>query len=101
MTYRTKALSQAEIEEHLARADELGVSLKEYALAYNVNLNTRTNAKATRKKPDNSAIKSTCPASTGGLRLKPCTSSRAYLEATIRLTQGATNLSALGLLTSI
>ena len=56
MTYRTKALSQAEIEEHLARADEFGVSLKEYALAYNVNLNTLANAKTTRKKPDNSAI---------------------------------------------
>jgi hypothetical protein len=56
MTYRTKAMPQAEIEEHLSRAEELGVSLKEYALAYNVNLNTLANAKATRKKPSNSEL---------------------------------------------
>ena len=47
MTYRTKALSPTEIEEHLRRADELGVSLKEYASAYDVNLNTLANSKAT------------------------------------------------------
>lgn len=51
MTYRAKALSQQEIQEHLNRADELGVSLKEYALAYDVNLNTLANAKSSRKKP--------------------------------------------------
>ena len=51
MTTRTKAMPQAEIEEHLNQADELGVSLKEYALAYDVNLNTLANAKSSRKKP--------------------------------------------------
>lgn len=56
MTYRTKALSPTEIEEHLRRADELGVSLKEYASAYDVNLNTLANAKATRKKPSQSEL---------------------------------------------
>lgn len=56
MTYRTKAMPRDEIEEHLGRAEELGVSLKEYSLAYDVNLNTLANAKATRKKPNNSEL---------------------------------------------
>ena len=56
MTYCTKALSPAEIEEHLKRAEELGVSLKEYASAYDVNLNTPANAKASRKKPTQSNL---------------------------------------------
>ena len=50
MTRRTDSLSQVAITEHLSRAEELGVSLREYAHAWDVNLKTLADAKASKEK---------------------------------------------------